>query len=42
MWYFICGFGVGMYVGTYYNCKPVLDKIGKVVKENMPPEKKIN
>jgi len=40
MWYFICGFGVGMYVGTYYNCKPVLDKVTQMVKENMSPEKK--
>jgi hypothetical protein len=40
MWYFVCGLGVGVYVGTYYNCRPVLDKITKLVKDNMPPEKK--
>lgn len=40
MWYFICGFSVGVYVGTYYNCRPALDKVTQLVKDNMPPEKK--
>lgn len=40
MWHFLCGFGVGVYVGTYYNCKPPLEAISKFMKENLPPKKK--
>ena len=42
MLYFFCGFGAGIYVGTYYDCKPYLDNIVKVVKENFPKEKDNN
>ena len=45
MWQFLCGFGGGVYVGTYYNCKPVIDyirvKVKEIIPEDMPkPEKK--
>ena len=36
MWRFIAGFGVGIYVGTYYNCKPYIVKVKKIVRENFP------
>ena len=47
MWQFICGFGTGVYVGTYYNCKPVIEylrmKAKEIIPEDMPkPEKKGN
>ena len=45
MWQFLCGFGTGVYVGTYYNCKPVIEyvrlKVKEIIPEDMPkPEKK--
>ena len=33
------GFIVGVYFGTHYNCKPVLDDISKYIKQNFPKEK---
>ena len=47
MWQFLCGFGTGVYVGTYYNCKPVIEyvriKMKEIIPEDMPkPEKKDN
>ncbi len=39
----LCGFGLGIYVGTYYNCKPMLEQIMIVVKDiqkNLPAAKK--
>jgi hypothetical protein len=32
-------FGVGIYFGTYYNCKPHIEKIIKTIKNNMPESK---
>lgn len=40
MWQFLVGFGLGLYVGTYYQCKPTLDEIIKNIKTNFPKEKK--
>jgi hypothetical protein len=45
MWQFLCGFGTGVYVGTYYNCKPIIEyiriKAKEIIPEDMPkPEKK--
>ena len=40
MWQFLFGFTLGVYAGTYYNCKPTLDLILKTIKENIPDEKK--
>ena len=40
MWHFCIGFGLGIYVGTYYDCKPSLDKVADWVKQLSPPKKK--
>ena len=39
MWQFITGFGFGIYIGTYYDCKPALEFVRKTIKENMPVKK---
>jgi hypothetical protein len=36
MWRFIAGFGIGVYVGTYYECKPTLEYIRKVITDQVP------
>lgn len=36
MWRVIVGFGIGVYVGTYYDCKPSIKYIRKLVKDNCP------
>ena len=33
------GFLVGVYVGTYFDCKPHLKKIEKYIQENMPKKR---
>ena len=42
MWKFVVGFGVGVYVGTYYECKPMISKITKMAQENTPSQKEDN
>lgn len=39
MWKFIMGFTSGIYVGTYYDCKPIINQIEKKIKEFIPSEK---
>ena len=42
MFPFIFGFGLGVFVGTNYDCKPHVDKITLIIKEiskNLPKEK---
>lgn len=39
MWQFLCGFGAGIYAGTFYNCRPCLKTINDFIKENIPKEK---
>jgi hypothetical protein len=39
MWKFLAGFSMGLYTGTYYECKPIIDKFINIIKENMPNEK---
>lgn len=39
MWQFMLGFSMGIYIGTYYQCKPTLDIVLKTVRDNMPKEK---
>ena len=39
MWQFVIGFSLGIYVGTYYNCKPQLNNIIKIIKKNLPDPK---
>ncbi len=40
MWQFIMGFASGLYVGSYYECKPTIQYIVKIIKDNAPKEKK--
>ena len=35
----LIGFVSGVYVGTYYNCKPVLGRMAVWIKTNLPEEK---
>ena len=37
---FIFGIMSGIYIGTYYECKPTLQKIGKYLKTYFPPKDK--
>ena len=39
MWQFLVGFTSGLYVGTYYDCKPILIKVQNFIKENSPEKK---
>ena len=36
MLYFMLGFGMGIYIGTYYDCKPFLSAIGHRIREYLP------
>ena len=38
MWQFICGFGMGVYVGTTYNCKPTISFVKDCIKKTIPEE----
>ena len=38
---FLVGLSVGLYIGTYYNCKPVLDNIINFVKTKVPKKVKL-
>jgi hypothetical protein len=33
------GFLIGVYVGTYFDCKPHLKKIEKIIHENFPKKR---
>ena len=39
MFRFLLGFGMGVCVGTYYDCKPIINEINKAVKKYAPKEK---
>lgn len=39
MLYFILGFGFGVYMGTYYDCKPILTSFGSRIREYLPEKK---
>jgi len=39
MWKYLVGFGVGVYVGTYYDCRPYIKKAIDFAKEHVPKEK---
>ena len=36
---FIAGFVSGLYIGTHYECKPILEKIKNLIHDNLPKEK---
>ena len=46
MWQFLAGFGMGVYIGTIYDCKPtvsfVRDCLKKTIPENALPIKKVD
>ena len=39
MWQLLVGFTVGVYIGTYYDCKPQIYTINKWVHEYIPNSK---
>ena len=39
MWQFLVGFCGGVYLATYYDCKPAIDFVGETVKEHWPKKK---
>jgi hypothetical protein len=39
MWQVLCGFGAGVYVGTYFECKPTILKIISFAKSSIPEKK---
>jgi len=39
MWQVLLGFSAGVYVGTYYNCKPYIKQIHFLIKDKLPEEK---
>lgn len=36
MLYLIAGIAIGVYVGTYYDCRPTIETIKRVIEENFP------
>ena len=42
MWQFICGFGAGVYIGTYFECKPTIEQIVSFAKTKIPEKKDIS
>jgi hypothetical protein len=42
MWKFLMGFASGVYVGTYYNCKPIMSELEKKIKDYIPDKKNKN
>lgn len=42
MWKFLVGFASGVYVGTYYNCKPLIIELEKKIKDIIPDKKNKN
>ena len=39
MWQFLIGLGVGVYIGSFYNCKPQINNLIKIIKKNIPEQK---
>jgi ABC-type phosphate transport system permease subunit len=39
MWQVMIGFAAGVYVGTYYECKPAIKMIKAMVEDKFPEEK---
>ncbi len=39
MYQLLIGFGLGIYVGTYYDCKPIMKTLGEHIKNYLPPKK---
>ena len=39
MYQFTIGFIAGVYIGTHYNCKPLITDISEYIKKRLPDEK---
>ena len=39
MYRVIVGFIAGVYVGTWYDCKPTLERITSMIRDNFPKSK---
>ena len=39
MWQFFFGFGAGVYIGTYFECKPTIEQIVSFAKTKIPEKK---
>ena len=39
MWRFVAGISIGVYIGTYYNCKPMIEKVIQHMNDNFPDKK---
>lgn len=39
MWKFLIGLGIGVYIGSFYNCKPQINNLIKILKNREPNEK---
>ena len=42
MWQIVTGIGIGVYIGTYYNCRPTLEFIAHTIKSNFPEVREDN
>ena len=42
MFRLVIGFVGGVYVGTYYNCKPIIERVKDCIKKNIPKTKEKN
>jgi hypothetical protein len=36
----LLAFATGVYIGTYYDCKPIVNQITKLIKEHIPEKPK--
>lgn len=41
MWQFITGFSLGVYVGSYYDCRPAIKSVQTILSDNMPKKKDV-
>ena len=39
MYKFLLGLGTGIWIGTYYDCKPTIEKIKPEIIKHIPKEK---
>ena len=38
MWQFLAGFGMGVYIGTIYDCKPTVNFVRDCLKKTIPDD----
>ena len=39
MYRFLLGFSLGVYIGTYYDCKPIINHLEEEIRKVIPREK---